>query len=344
MTTHQVFLSVVVVARNQGRLLGETLRRLNDVLSALTTDHEIIVVDNASEDDSVTALRGLAGAGGLPDLQVYALTKEVDADTAAWAGVENALGDYVVVFNPAADDDGQLPAMLEQAMLGHDVVFAENVQRPAHGLAYRILESGFNALYRWASGVDLAKEAPKFRLLSRRVINFVLRHRSPGLAYRYLPATAGFARVKMTYSFTPRAPQARRLADSIEKAMQLLVSSTRAPMRLVTSLSLFGAVANAVYSLYVIAIALLKADVAPGWITLSLQQSGMFFLISLVLWVLGEYILHMVSMINEGPAYHVAQEFTSVVITRREKLNVDEARQPPSPAGAAGLQRAGPGS
>jgi hypothetical protein len=50
----------------------------------------------------------------------------------------------------------------------------------------------------------------------------------------------------------------------------------------------------------------------------------MFFLISLVLWILGEYILHMASLSNEGPMYHVAQEFTSVVQTRRRKLNIED--------------------
>ena len=50
---------------------------------------------------------------------------------------------------------------------------------------------------------------------------------------------------------------------------------------------------------------------------------GMFFLISLVLLVLGEYILNMASLSNEGPLYHVAQEFTSARMTRLEKLNIE---------------------
>ncbi|MNG33512.1 hypothetical protein D3C84_1197830 [compost metagenome] len=50
----------------------------------------------------------------------------------------------------------------------------------------------------------------------------------------------------------------------------------------------------------------------------------MFFLISLVLLVLGEYILNMASLSNEGPLYHVGQEFTSARMTRREKLNIEQ--------------------
>jgi hypothetical protein len=112
--------------------------------------------------------------------------------------------------------------------------------------------------------------------------------------------------------------------------MRLLVSTTRAPMRMVTAISLFGAIANLIYSAYVIAVALFKQDVATGWTSLSLQQSGMFFLISMVLFVLGEYILSVVSLSNEGPKYHVGQEFTSARIVRREKLNVEEVLPPAS--------------
>ncbi|MFL5404851.1 MAG: hypothetical protein ACJ79O_03225, partial [Myxococcales bacterium] len=119
--------------------------------------------------------------------------------------------------------------------------------------------------------------------------------------------------------------------ESIERGTRLLVTTTRTPMRLVTWLCLFGAAANVVYSLYVILIFLFKSEVAPGWVTLSLQQSGMFLLLSLVLLVLGEYILQMASLSNEGPGYHVAQEFNSAIMTRQHKLNV-EATLPPEEA------------
>jgi hypothetical protein len=33
----------------------------------------------------------------------------------------------------------------------------------------------------------------------------------------------------------------------------------------------------------------------------------------------------MASLSNEGPLYHVGQEFTSARMTRREKLNIEEA-------------------
>lgn len=321
-----IFLSVVLVIRNRSCELHSILNDTTTAIGSLVSDYELIIVDNASEDESVAKLKFLTSEGGLPNLQVYALTKEVDSDTASWVGLENALGDFVAVIDPVTDDIKFLPSMLDHAVKGTDVVFASNEQKQKQSLAYRTCFSIFNTLYKSFNGIHLAKEAPQYRVLSKRVVNFILQHPMPSVTYRHLPATGGFTQAHLTYSAQPRSSQPKRLGDSVDRGMRLLVSTTRGPMRLVTSLSLFGAVSNLVYSAYVIAVAILKPDVAQGWVTLSLQQSGMFFLISLVLLVLGEYILHMASLANEGPLYHVAQEFTSAVMTRCKKLNIEEVR------------------
>jgi len=321
-----VFLSVVIVVRDQAEQIKGILTDAAGKLSDLVADWELIVVDNASDDESISLLKSLTAVDGLPNLQIYALTQEVDGDTASWVGLENALGDFVAVIDPAIDDLAFLPEMLDKAVSGSDVVFASNTQKPRQSLLYRSAYSIFNKIYKSFNGIHLANEAPHFRLLSKRVVNFILQHPQPAITYRHLPATGGFAKANLVYSSRPNASRAKDIGESVERGVRLLVSTTRGPMRLVTSLSLFGAVANLIYSVYVVAIGLFKTEVAPGWVSLSLQQSGMFFLISLVLLVLGEYILHMASLSNEGPLYHVGQEFTSARITRREKLNIEEVR------------------
>lgn len=322
-----IFLSVVMVVRNQSSHIDGILAKAVDSLSDQVSDFEVIVVDNASEDDSIAVLKRATGGQGLPNIQVYALTKSVDTDTASWVGLENALGDFVAVLDPLSDDIGFLGKMLDKAMAGADVVFANNKNKFAQSLSYRGANFVFNSLYQWFNGIHLAKEAPQYRVLSKRVINFILQHPQPAMTYRHLPATGGFARARLDYSAPAIFAHRKKLGESFDRGIRMLVSTTRVPMRLVTSLSLFGAMANLVYSIYVLAVGLLKPDVAPGWVSLSLQQSGMFFLLSLVLLVLGEYILHMAALSNEGPLYHVAQEFTSARLTRREKLNIEEVNQ-----------------
>lgn len=329
MVFYPVFLSVVFVVRNQSAHIEAILEDTATRISSCVSDYELIIVDNASEDDSIAVLKSLTAENGMPNLQVYALTKEVDADTASWVGLESALGDFVGVIDPFSDDINFLTEMLDKAVNGVDVVFANNSQKSAQSLAYRSADAVFNRMYKWFNGIHLVKEAPQYRIISKRVVNFILQHPQPAMTYRYLPATGGFSRVKLEYSAAPTVRREKRLGESVDRGVRLLVSTTRAPMRLVTSISLFGALANLIYSIYVVAIFLTKSDVAQGWVSMSLQQSGMFFLISLVLLVLGEYILHMASLSNEGPLYHVGQEFTSARITRREKLNIEEVSATP---------------
>ena len=324
MSVYSVFLTVVCVVRNEGRQLDSILQNISARLELLVSDYELIVVDNASDDESVTILKNITDQNGLPNIQVFALTKVVDTDTASWVGLEGALGDFVAVFDPLTDDISFLPQMLDKAVEGVDVVFAFNQQKPRQSLPYRTAYTIFNVVYAAFGGIHLDKDAPHYRLLSRRVVNFILQHPQPALSYRHLPATGGFPRVNMTYSSKLPVSGRKNFGDSVDLGMRLLVSTTSGPMRLVAFLSLFGAVANLIYSLYVVAVGFFKADVAPGWVSLSLQQSGMFFLMSLVLLVLGEYILQMASLSNEGPPYYVGQEFTSSRMTHRKKLNIEE--------------------
>lgn len=316
------FISVVYVLRNQAEQLKEILSKANAAMRELATDYEIIVVDNGSSDESVAILRTLTSEQGLPNIQVYALTQRVAWETAAWAGAEGALGDFVAVLDPLTDDVAFLGQMLEPAAAGVDVVFATNLRKPSLTAAYRVANAAFNMAFRWFNGVN-PTDAPQYRVLSKKVINFILQHPRPAAIYRLLPVMAGFTRANLTYRHAPTGAPDKKLGQSIDRGMRLLVSNTRIPMRMVTVMSTFGALANLLYSFYVLGVAVLKPDVAPGWVSLSLQQSGMFLLISLVLLVLGEYILHMASLSNEGPPYHVAQEFTSARLDRLDRINVE---------------------
>jgi len=321
-TVQEIFLSIVVVADNQRQNLERFLTTASSIAQECATDHEIVVVENGSADGSIELLRMLCGEQGIPNLQVYRLAKKVEADLAAWAGVENALGDYVAVIDPTRDDLRALPELLAASVAGADVVFGVSRASPRRSMIYRILNRMFGAAVGRLLGIDANKEMPFFRVLSRTVVNYMLQHQASGLAYRWLPAASGFH--KTTVCYERSIPLRRsRLLDDIDRGARLLISSTFGPLRVVTLLCFFGAIMNVLYSIYVVAIALIKDEVAPGWVTLSLQQSGMFFLFSVVLLVLGEYVLYMSKLAANAPSYYVTEEFTSSLITRRKRLNVE---------------------
>ena len=67
-----VFLSVVHVVHNQAADLPQLLADAVAQLRELVSDFELIVVDNASTDDSVAVLKSLTDERGLPNLPISA--------------------------------------------------------------------------------------------------------------------------------------------------------------------------------------------------------------------------------------------------------------------------------
>ena len=329
MTTNSLFLSLVIVLKNREKYIEKLVSELTTLLQSCVSDYELVIVDNGSTDNSLRLLKDLCQKHAFPNIQVFALTKAVNEDIAATVGLENVLGDFAALMDPFQDDINLLPEMLDHALDNNDVVLARNTNLPPQTVPYRVFSQLFNRVYKFFNNLDLKEDVPQYRLLSRNVVNFILQHPQPEIGYRHIPATGGFTKSRITYDYVPPETEKKRLRGNLDRGISLLVSSGSAPLRAVSTLSLGGAIGNLVYSLYILTIWAVKQDVAPGWVSLSLQQSGMFLMISLVLFVFGEYVLHTANLSNDGPNTHIGQEINSTTFTRNEKLNIEESA--PSP-------------
>jgi glycosyltransferase involved in cell wall biosynthesis len=109
--------SVVIAARNAGAFLGEQLEALTR--QTYPSPFEVIVVDNASTDETAAVARAYAGR---LDLRVLSADKRPSSTYARNAGARAATG-AVIVFLDADDvaDEGLLAAYSAQ-LEGHDIL------------------------------------------------------------------------------------------------------------------------------------------------------------------------------------------------------------------------------
>lgn len=91
---HPVSLSVVIVAWNSREELARTIPPLLDELGP---DDELVIVDNASEDDSAALARKLA-----PATELVTLERNLGFAAGANAGAAAARGELLVLLNPDA--------------------------------------------------------------------------------------------------------------------------------------------------------------------------------------------------------------------------------------------------
>jgi hypothetical protein len=319
-----ILLSVVMVVDRWVEQIPQIVGALAAEIAEAVTDYELILVDNGSDPGANAMYRAVTGPAGLPNIQVYRLLRQVDYEAAAWAGAENSLGDYILVIDPFSESLVPLRQALDE-MLGKqlDLVLLVNKAPRKESLPVRSLRKAYLALFDWMSGVNLQVEAAQYRLMSKRVVSYLLQQPRPALRYRALPATAGFARSVVTYSAPRRPHPAASFPRDVRRGLRILLGNSTAPARIASILSLAGAALNLVYSIYVVVLALTRSDLQPGWITLSLQQSGMFFLFSLLAFVMTEYMLDTIKGRRSGSSYFVTQEWSSAILTRRERLNVE---------------------
>jgi glycosyltransferase involved in cell wall biosynthesis len=116
-----IALSIVIPVLDEEGNLRELHSELMSVLGALGIRYEVIFVDDGSTDGSTEILESLAG--GNPRLKVIIFRKHYGKVPALRAGIEMAIGEYIMVMDADRQNDPKdIPLYLEKLKEGYDVV------------------------------------------------------------------------------------------------------------------------------------------------------------------------------------------------------------------------------
>jgi hypothetical protein len=305
------------------RACGLSLSEFRERISALrktALEHasavDLVVVCNGRPPYSDSEIRATLDA--IPDVQVFVLADEVDRDVAFVAGIEAAVGDAVLTLELAEHDLAAIGPMVAALRSGDDVVLLEARGERSPDL-YDGFRRAFLSAYGWMTGID-ERDVLSQKLLSRLVVAYVLRHGDGATLLRSLAVASGF-RTRLLPAAAIDHPR-RSFSSAVAKAVVLMTSGTARPLRLVSGMAALGAGAALIYALWTIGVLLFKDDVAPGWPTLSLLVSGMFFVTSSIMALLSEYVVQIHSRVVHRPSFFVAAEHRSQTMTREQRLNV----------------------
>jgi dolichol-phosphate mannosyltransferase len=296
---HQAFVSLVLYVRNEGNTVAPFLREIDRVLDDTFEFHEIIVVDDASTDDTGEAAaevaRELSGS-----ITILELARPHRVEAGIIAGLERAVGDFVFELESSRVDFelGLLREMFDLASTGIDIVGAGSQQESRRSKRfYRILNRFSNL------GVELATE--RIRLVSRRALNAMLALKEKVRYRKALYALTGFPHRRLTY----RPAESGRTTDrplsreTAWLALDILLSFSSFGLRVAHILSLIFASFSILVILYTIGAYLFLEEVAAGWTTLmivvSLGLAGLF----LMLGIIGEYLARILVEVRGRPLY-----------------------------------------
>jgi glycosyltransferase involved in cell wall biosynthesis len=323
MARADLFVSVIAPLRDDGTIVEEFLTELGAVLRATYANYEIVLVDDASEDETVARVEGLLGT--VECVRLIRLSRSFGVEVAITAGLETSIGDFVVVMMPETDPPALIPEIVESCRNGAGIVTGVTQTDQPRSAAASLMARAFRWYARRFWRTDVLTDATHFRVLSRQAVNAFTQLRDGYRQLRWYSATIGFRAASFGYAplrRSGRAGQRSFWAHAVE-AIEMIIVNSRHPLRFASHLGLLASGANLLYLCYVVAVYLFRDHVAEGWTTLSLQQGVMFFLVFVVLTVLSEYTGRILEETRHRPLYFIMDEKnSSVLLSDRERRNV----------------------
>jgi polyisoprenyl-phosphate glycosyltransferase len=308
------FLSVVVVADGATATVEADLAALDAALSAAYPVHEIVLVLPGSRGRLPWA-RALAERQA--NLQVLGLLHEASDEIAYTAGLDGALGDVVVTARLGMDAPADIVRCA--SLVTDETAVVVGVDTATHAGRRAAMMFG-SVLASRTMGAEIASVSLGLRGYSRAALDAWLPRRDRDRVLRMLPTISGYQSVLMSYA--AGAQPRTGLVTSIRQGLRSVFYSSARPLRLAVGIALVTSLVNLLYAFYVLAVGLLRGAV-EGWTSMSLQMSLMFFLISVVLAIMAEFMFQSNETANERPIYRVAFEATSSVLQARDLLNVE---------------------
>lgn len=307
----------VSVATTLDTVDGDIKKFLTSTLGLLQkhyTNYELIIVANGLPDDMVEDLAQMLQE--YPCIRIIRLSRSYNQEVATFAAIESAIGDFVVVASASNDPPSAIPRLVEILREKNDIVFGVS-KSP---LPYPFLAKLGRRWFFWYSGhfleINIPLNTTYLMGMNRRAINALTQIKGHHRHIRHISAQVGFKTA--TYEYNPKFGTGfakRGFLKSVNLALEIAVSYSRHPLRLLSKASLIVSLLNILVAVYTVVTYIARnGQVAEGWTTMTLEMSVMFFFVFLMLAVIAEYIGQIREEMRNQPPYHIMEELTSNVL------------------------------
>lgn len=297
-------ISVVVPAYNEEEVLPELHRRLQAVLSQLTTNYEIVYVNDGSRDRTLEIMRELKEADS--HVGYVNLSRNFGKEIAMTAGLDLARGDAVVVIDADLQDPPELiPKLLEGWNAGFDVVYARRVSRAGETWLKKATARAFYRIIQRIGPVSIPEDVGDFRLMSRRAVDALKQIRERHRFMKGLFAWIGFPQKAIDYQRDARFAGVTKWNywKLWNFAIEGITSFSIAPLKISTYAGLLVAALAFIYAMWVIYKTLIFGDPVQGYPSLMVVVLFLGGVQLVGIGLLGEYLGRMFVETKYRPLY-----------------------------------------
>ncbi len=295
------FISAVVYLHNDEKKVENFLQSINKVLNENFNTYEIICVNDSSKDETVKEIEKFCEKEKVKSLSVLNTSFFQGRENAMIAGLDLAVGDFVLEFESANIDydENLILEVYQKSLSGYDIVFASNDegQKFSSKLFYKLFNKFSNLQYKIKTN--------SFSIISRRGINRV---KSIGVKTVYrkaVYASCGLKVSEINYKITNK--QTQNIQDKKTRqdlAINSLILFTDIGYKISMLLSVLIAFVFFVSGVYTV-VMYFTGTVIEGWTTTMLVVSFGFFGLFLILAIITKYLSLILNIIFSKKQYTI---------------------------------------
>ncbi len=300
-------ISVVSPIYRGEKMLDELVERIEKAVEGITSDYEIVLVNDCSPDNSWECIERRCKT----DRRVKGvnLSRNFGQHYAITAGLSKAQGEWVVVMDcDLQDRPEEIPNLYRKAQEGYDSVFAQRLERQ-DSWTKRMSSTLFYGVFSFLTDSHQDKSVANFGIYHRKVVEAIL---SMNDSIRYFPIMAQWVGFRKGYLPVQHAESERgKSSYSLFKLFRLasdnMIGFSDKPLRLMLKIGFYITLLSLLVALYYF------VKWAMGWIEVdgftTLVISVWFALgtIAMMLGVTGIYIGKIYDRVKGRPTFIISE-------------------------------------
>lgn len=302
-------MSIVSPIYKGEKMMEELVSRVEKAAEKITSDYEIILVNDCSPDDSLYKIKDICSK----DCHVKGinLSRNFGQHYAITAGLSKAIGQWVVVMDcDLQDRPEEIPNLYNKALEGYDSVFAQRVERQ-DSFMKRMSSTLFYAVFSFLTDSKQDKSVANFGIYNRKVVNAIL---SMGDSIRYFPIMAqwvGFNKFFLPVQHSERAEgtSGYSLFKLLRLASDNMIGFSDKPLRLMLRLGFFVVVISLVFALWNFIKWALGMIVVDGFTTMVISIWLAVGILTMMLGITGLYIGKIYDRVKGRPTFIIDETY-----------------------------------
>jgi len=300
-----VHISVVSPIYGCAECLEELCQRLCSTLSTITENYEIVLVNDASPDDSWVRIERLARENDR--VKGVSLSRNFGQHYAIAAGLEYACGEWVVVMDgDLQDQPEEIFKLYSKAQEGYQQVVGVRENRK-DSYFVSLTSKLFYVVFNYLSDNNLDNRVANYGIYSRAVVDSIRRYKEKDRSFGLLVAMVGFSRAEISIEHAARSSgeSGYDFSKRLSLALDHILSHSNKPLLIAVRIGFVCSLLATLYILWLIMGYFVWGNTVTGWTSVMVSQLFLSGLIISVVGMVGIYIGKIYNEVKERPLYIV---------------------------------------